>query len=50
MFLPLTDTLMAPFNETRAPTSRKNVAKQGIAMQNWSKTFKHFGYTPPFLL
>ena len=34
MFLPLTDPLAATFNETRAPTSRKNIAKQDIMMPN----------------
>ena len=38
-----TDPLMATFNEkTRAPTSRKYVAEQGIVMPNWSKTFQTF--------
>ena len=31
---------MATFNEARADTSRKYVAEEGIAMPNWSKTFK----------
>ena len=34
MFLPLRDPLVVTFNETRSPTSRKNVAEQGIAMPN----------------
>ena len=38
-FLPLIDPLLATFNETRAPTSKKYVTEQGIVMQNWSKTF-----------
>ena len=42
MFLTLTDLSVATFNETRAPTSRKNVAKQGTVMPNWSKTFQIF--------
>ena len=42
MFLPLTDPLVATFNETHAPTSRKHVAEQGIVMPNWSKTFQTF--------
>ena len=42
MFLPLRDPLVATFNETRAPTSRKYVAEQGIVMRNWSKTFQTF--------
>ena len=33
---------MATFNETRAPTSRKNVAEQDIVMPNWSKIFQTF--------
>ena len=42
MFLPLRDTLVATFNETRAPTSRKYVAEQGIVMPNWSKRCQTF--------
>ena len=34
IFLPLRDPLMATFNKTRAPTSRKYVVGQGIAMLN----------------
>ena len=34
--------LVATFNEPRALTSRKYVAKQGIAMPNWWKTFQTF--------
>ena len=33
---------MATFNETRAATSRNNVAEQGIIMSNCSKTFQIF--------
>ena len=33
---------MATFIETRAPTSRKYVAEQGIVMSNSSKTFQSF--------
>ena len=33
---------MVTFNETRARTSRKYVAKKGIAMPNWSKAFPTF--------
>ena len=33
---------MATFSETRAPTSRKNVAEQGILMPNWSRTCQSF--------
>ena len=40
--MPLIDPLVATFNEGRAPTSRKYVAEQGIAMPNWSKTFQNF--------
>ena len=50
MFLPLRDPLVATFNETRAPTSRKYVAEQGIVMPNDKKHFKRFGRSPPFLL
>ena len=38
----LRDPLVVTFNETRAPTSRKNVAEQGIVMPNWSKTSQTF--------
>ena len=34
IFLPLRDPLMATFNKTRAPTCRKYVVEQGIAMPN----------------
>ena len=34
--------MVATFNETRAPTYRKNPAEQGIVMSNWSKTFQSF--------
>ena len=33
---------MATFNETRAATSRKYVAEQGIVMPNWSKIIETF--------
>ena len=33
-FLALIDPLLATFNETRAPTSRKYVSEQGIVMLN----------------
>ena len=33
-FLPLIDPLVASFNEMRAPTSKENVAEQGILMPN----------------
>ena len=39
-FLPLIDHLVATFNETRAPTSKKYVSEQGIVMPNWSETFQ----------
>ena len=42
MFLLLTDPLVATFSETRAPTSRKYVAEQGMVMPNWLKTFHTF--------
>ena len=42
MFLPLTDPLVATFSETRAPSSQKYVAEQGIVMLNSSKTFQTF--------
>ena len=41
-FLPLRNPLVASFNETRAPTSRKYVVEKGLAMSNWSKTFETF--------
>ena len=50
IFLPLSDTLVDTFNETRAPTSRKHVAEQRIVMQNYQKRIKLFARTPPFLL
>ena len=34
--------MLASFIETRAPTSRKYVAEQGIVMQNLSKSFQTF--------
>ena len=34
--------LVATFIETRAPTSRKYVAEQGIVMPNWWKAFQTF--------
>ena len=42
MFFPLTDPLVASFNETRAPTSRKYVVEEGIVIPNWSKKFRTF--------
>ena len=41
-FLRLRNPLVASFTETRAPTSRKYVAEQGIVMANWSETFQIF--------
>ena len=41
-FLPLIDPLVASFNEMRAPTSKENVAEQGILMPNCSKTSQTF--------
>ena len=42
MFLPLTDLLVAIFNERGAPTSRKSIAELGLMMQNLSKAFETF--------
>ena len=42
MFLPLRDPLVDTFSETRAPTSWKYIAEQGIEMSNWLKTFETF--------
>ena len=42
VFLPLVDPFVATFNERRAPTSRKYVAKQGIVIPNWSKIIQLF--------
>ena len=42
MFLTLIDPSVVTFNETRAPTSREDVAKQGIMMPNWSKVIQTF--------
>ena len=42
IFLPLIDPLVASFNEMRAPTSKENVAEQGILMPNCSKTSQTF--------
>ena len=41
-FFTLKDLFVGTFRETRAPTSRKYVAEQGIVMPNWSKSFKTF--------
>ena len=38
-FLPLTEPLVATFNETRAPISTEYVSKQVIVLPNWLKTF-----------
>ena len=45
-FLSLIDCLVASLNETRATTSRKHVAEQGIEMSNGSKTFPIFWSHP----
>ena len=42
LFLPLEDTLVATFNETRAPTSKKYIAEKGIRMPNLSETPQSF--------
>ena len=42
MFLPLTDTFVATFNERGESTSGKYVSEQGIKMPNWSKTLQIF--------
>ena len=34
--------MVATFNETGAPTSRKYVTEQGIVIPNWSKIFQTF--------
>ena len=39
-FLPLKHSLVATFNETCAPTSRKHVVEQGIIMSNLSDKFR----------
>ena len=41
-FLPVRNHLVASFNETRAPTSRKYVVEQGLLTPNWSKAFQTF--------
>ena len=41
-FLPLGNSFVSTFNETRAPTSRNYVAEQGIVMPNWSNMFQSF--------
>ena len=40
MLLPLTDPLMATFSETRAPSSRKYIAEQGVLIPNLSETLQ----------
>ena len=42
VFLPLVDPFVATFNERRAQTSTKYVAKQGIVIPNWSKIIQLF--------
>ena len=34
--------MVATFNETRTPTSRKYVAEQDIVLPNWSKIIQNF--------
>ena len=46
-FLPLRDPLVATFNETCAPTSKKYVAKQDILMTNGSKPLQSFWFHSP---
>ena len=41
-FLPLKESLVATFSETRASTFRKNVTEHGILMPNWSRTCQSF--------
>ena len=51
IFLHPKDTLVATFNERRAPTSRTFVAKQGISMSNSSETIQcFFRYSSVFVL
>ena len=51
IFLGLTDHLVATLNKTHAPTSKTNLAEQGIVKPNWSKTFQSFWwYSHPFAL
>ena len=51
IFLHPKDTLVATFNERRAPTSRTFVAKQGISMSNSSETIQcFFRYSSIFVL
>ena len=51
IFLHPKDTLVATFNERRAPTSRTFVAKQGISMSNSSETIQcFFRYSFVFVL
>ena len=48
-FLPLRDPLEATFKETRAPTSRKYIAEQGIVISSLLKTFQTFRSHPSIL-
>ena len=51
VFLPLRNPFVASFNETRPPTSRKNLVEEGIVMPNWPKTFQTFWWhSYPFAL
>ena len=49
-FLRIRDPLVPTFNETRAPNSRKNVAKEGIEYEIDQRHFRFFGHTNPFFL
>ena len=42
VFLPVRNSLVASFNERRAPTSRKYVVEQALPTPNWSKKFQTF--------
>ena len=42
VFLPLINPLVATFNKTHAPTSKKYIAQQDIMMPNWSKIIQNF--------
>ena len=41
-FLPLSNSSVASFIETRASTSRKYEFEEGLLTPNWSKTFQSF--------
>ena len=42
VFFLLRNPFYATFNETRAPTSRKYLAEQGLVMRTWSRAFQTF--------